>query len=547
MSLNSCLAKGPDSYKTNLLGVLLRFWEDFVVLVGDIRKMYNSVHLEILEQHTHRFLWRDLEDKFPEEWCITRVNMGDEPAGAIAVEAKDMTASLFKELNPRAASLIVDSFYVDDLVDSVPSIEEARRLASGVEEILAKGGFFLKDWKFGGIDVEQSLESFQVLGLWWSPETDTIFFRPCFNFSPKKRGARTLPNLLASEVPDGLPAVMTRRLVLEQVMGVYDPLGLLSPFLLLAKILLRESWTGDLGWDDPLPSAMTMRWRHFFEELVKVASLSFPRCLRPRGLVGHPELIILSDGSEVAYGCAAYIRWELNDGQFWSRLILSKCRIAPVRRISVPQMELNGAVLSKRVRSVIEKESRFQFERVLHLIDSETVLNMIHKVSTLFKVYEGVRVGEIQSATNGDLSCWGWVPGKLNIADWVTRHHSPCELGPESEWYSGPEFLQKPFVEWKVKFLPTDADASEPRQKIVDNVASFRVDISVVEGSLERCSNITTVRWALARVIGALRSRTFGGGKRQYITPELLRDADSVMAKECRLHSGAVCKNNSAR
>jgi hypothetical protein len=63
---------------------------------------------------------------------------------------------------------------------------------------------------------------------------------------------------------------------------------------------------------------------------------------------------------------------------------------------------------------------RFEYERVLQLVDSEMVLSMINKTSTRFRVYEGVRVGEIQAATNGDLSCWAWKSGAENIADWLT-------------------------------------------------------------------------------------------------------------------------------
>ena len=87
---------------------------------------------------------------------------------------------------------------------------------------------------------------------------------------------------------------------------------------------------------------------------------------------------------------------------------MAKCRIAPVNKLYTPQMELNATVLSKRVRKVIEKEMRFNFGRVLHIVDSDTVLNMIDKTSTPFKVYEGVtiRIGEIQAATNGRVSCW---------------------------------------------------------------------------------------------------------------------------------------------
>ena len=96
---------------------------------------------------------------------------------------------------------------------------------------------------------------------------------------------------------------------------------------------------------------------------------------------------------------------------------MAKCHIAPVNKLSTPQMELNAAVLSKRGRRVIKSEMRFDFERVLQLVDSETVLSMIHKTSTRFKVYEGVRIGEIQAATDGDLSSWALISGEDNTAE----------------------------------------------------------------------------------------------------------------------------------
>ena len=528
MSLNSCLAKGPDSYRTNLLGVLLRFREEPVVLIGDIRKMYNSVYLEMLEQHTHRFLWRDLQDRPPDVWCVTRVNMGDKPAGAIAVEAKDLTAERFKEISPKASSFIVGSAYVDDLIDSVPTEEAARTLASDAETILQKGGFKLKDWFFGGVGVNGNVDSEikQVLGVSWNPEADEIIFKPCLNFSAKKRGIRSGPDLKAEQVPEALPSTLTRRRVLEQVMGIYDPLGILSPFLLKAKVLLRESWIDQLGWDDPLPESLVAKWNQFFVDLFQVERISFARCLRPQGSVGEPQLIMLSDGSEVAYGCAAYVRWTMADGGFWCRLIMGKCRIAPVNRVSIPQMELNGAVLSKRIRQVILKECRYSFSSVLHLIDSETVLKMINKVSTRFKVYEGVRIGEIQAAGGS----WGWVPGKLNIADWVTRCHSPGDLGPESEWYKGPAFLYLPMDEWQVKFLPEQVEGPLPGEKKHFKVAQ----VEVAKDSYKRCSRLRTTKWALARIICMLRARSFAEGRRSNVTAQLLVDAELILVKEAQ-------------
>ena len=87
-------------------------------------------------------------------------------------------------------------------------------------------------------------------------------------------------------------------------------------------------------------------------------------------------------------------------------------------------MELNGAVLLKKCRVLIEKEMEYEFERIIHLLDSETVLNMLNKSSYRFKVYEGVRIGEIQAATNGDMSEWYWLSGGSNIAGWMTRGRS---------------------------------------------------------------------------------------------------------------------------
>ena len=452
VSLNAFLAKGPDSFKTNLLGMLLRFRERPVVLIGDIRKMYNSVFLDNLAQQTHRFLWRDLNvDRPPDIWCITRVNMGDKPAGAMAIEAKDRTADLFRHVHPKASDFIKDSSYVDDLVGSFDNVSTARDIAKGADEILAKGGFHIKYSMYGGKGVENASSVVQkVLGINWVAVEDKLLFEVQLNFSVKRRNVRTGPNLLSCEVPHLLPNILIRRIVLQQVMAIFDPYGLLAPFVLIAQMLLRETWTLKLQWDDPLPTSMHSRLVDFFTQLFETNKLKYDRCVTPEGAVGKPDLILFSDGSQVAYGCAAYIRWTLSDGTYFCKLLLAKCCIAPIRRISIPQMELNGAVLSKRCRKVIEKESRFTFGRIVQLVDSETVLAQIHKLSTRFHVYEGVRIGEIQAATDGNVREWGWIPSDKNIADWVSRSKPIVDIGPDSKWINGPDFLYKPLQDWGI-------------------------------------------------------------------------------------------------
>lgn len=104
----------------------------------------------------------------------------------------------------------------------------------------------------------------------------------------------------------------------------------------------------------------------------------------------------------------------ISDGTYWHCLIMAKCHITPVNKLSTPQMELNAAVLSKRDRKAIEKGTRFEFEEVLKIVDSETVLSIINKTSTHFKMNEGDRIGEIQATTNGDMSYWARMSGYHN-------------------------------------------------------------------------------------------------------------------------------------
>ena len=571
MSLNSCLAKGPDCYMNNLIGILLRWREEQVALVGDIRKMFHSIHLKPLEQHCHRFLWRDLEtDQEPDVYVMTRVNMGDTPAPAISTEAMYKTADMFETDNPKAANLLKRSSYVDDLIDSQPSTAEALKIARETEDMLAKGGFAVKCWQFTGESSPRTGEvlsenvdtlvapdgavcthpnmlkgtdsSLRVLGLGWNPVEDTVVFEVTLNFS-KKKGTHIGPCLKEADLPQGLPLVLTRRIVLSQVMMIFDPLGFVCPYTLLGKIHLRETWSLKLGWDDPLPIHLRSKWVHFFCSLFQLEQLRLGHCLRPPDSVGRPWLIIFSDGSDLAYGFAAYIRWRLNSGDYWCRLIMAKCRIAPVNKLSTPQMELNAAVLSKRGRKVIEKEMRLEFEEVWQIVDSETVLSMINKTSTRFKVYEGVRIGEIQAATNGDMSCWAWMSGYHNPADWLTRGCTPEELNQDSHWWNGPPILYKPVEEWGLK-SGLQKEEALPGEKKMCSTAVARTDPPLI--AYERFRNINRVIWVVARLKNIARNKTFSAGNAMQVTAQHLKDAEDFVVKniqktmECELYAPAL-------
>ena len=153
---------------------------------------------------------------------------------------------------------------------------------------------------------------------------------------------------------------------------------------------------------------------------------------------GEPSIIMFSDGSEDTYEACAYLRWKLPDGSFDSNLIASTCRVAPLKRISVPCLELCGAVLSKWLRKFIAAESHLQFTKEHFIVDSEIIRAMLQKELYGFNTFAAIRIREIQEGNN--LKDWYWFEGKVNIADWTTRGKSPDEIGVAKGAFISPAF-----------------------------------------------------------------------------------------------------------
>ena len=205
---------------------------------------------------------------------------------------------MFGTESPKAANLLRRSSYVDDLVDSRPRSPEALKIAHETEDILAKGGFAVKCWQFAGessppkgkmlfvnsdaVVVPDALVSthtnmlkgtesnLRVSGLGWNPVEDTVVFEVTINFSKKKKGVYTGPNVKKADLQQDLPLVLTRRIALSQVLIIFDPLGFLCPYTLLGKIHLRETWSLKLGWDDQLPTYLRSKWVHFLCSLFQL-------------------------------------------------------------------------------------------------------------------------------------------------------------------------------------------------------------------------------------------------------------------------------------
>ena len=147
-ALNDYWAKGPHLLN-DLLGILIRLRENKIALIGDIKKMYHTVKTKTIDQHTHRFLWRDMNIKRPPDtYVIQRVSFGEKPSGTIATVALRKTAEKGRHKYPKAAKVIDENTYMDDVIESVTDKEQAKNFTQDIESLLNEGSFKMKEWIF---------------------------------------------------------------------------------------------------------------------------------------------------------------------------------------------------------------------------------------------------------------------------------------------------------------------------------------------------------------------------------------------------------------
>ena len=402
-------------------------------------------------------------------------------------------------------------------------MEEVIRYTQEADIILKHANMSVKKWIVSGAShgltavgetadnvALDDLEVERTLGVLWDAELDTFRFTVRINLSPLKKKARQGPDLSKLDLQTNPPVVVTRRQYYSQIQSLFDPIGFLAPILLKAKLILRKTWEDtcqNLRWDDPLPRDLVSEIVNFFLELFDLEGIKFDRSLWPREkeVIGRPELIIFSDGSKLAFGAVAYIRWQVQQGSWWVSLIMSKSKIAPKNVITIPRLELNGAVLSKRLEEFLLAHLDLEFQNIYHLVDSSTVLGYIHKPDSKLKPFEGVRVSEIQTAgkfTNGRLHNWAWVDGINNPADWATKPRCVKELGPEGFWQKGPSFLTEDYEHWPIKLdFRTDKLDGELQPKGVHYVFLLSQDMqNYFLSLLERVSSVQK----LFRIVGLL-------------------------------------------
>ncbi|XP_023314096.1 uncharacterized protein LOC111693534 [Trichogramma pretiosum] len=279
----------------------------------------------------------------------------------------------------------------------------------------------------------------------------------------------------------------TKRQFLSVIMSVYDPLGLLTPVTLSSRIVMQAVWRSGVKWDEKLRDEEHDIWKNWLKALEAARNYRVPRCLEPRTRsYTHVELHVFCDASLEAYAAMAYARFIDKDTVVGISLIMSRARVAPLKPLTIPRLELQAALLGARLRDTLIKELDFDFSRKVLWSDSTTVLHWIRNEPCTKQTYVAHRLGEIGDLTRANE--WRWLPSRANPADKITRWTWSNEESL-AQWATVPALLYQSEQSWPVE-KALSANAKDEADRIEKRPAL------VFHANLEELP-LTTVRRAL--------------------------------------------------
>ncbi|XP_058827183.1 uncharacterized protein LOC131687148 [Topomyia yanbarensis] len=455
-SLNDALRVGPV-VQDDLLSIVLRFRTFPVAVVADIAKMYRQVLVHSDDTPYQRIFWRFGDSGPIQAYELLTVTYGLAPSSFLATRTLQQLARDEGAAYPMAAQTLQKGFYVDDCLGGAQSIDEALQLREELDSLLTKGGFTLRKWTSNKLEILQGLEPDQIgtqsalmfapeesisaLGIGWEPETDKLRFD--------------------SKI-DREAVADTKRKILSSISQLFDPLGLIAPVVIRGKMLMQELWLLHCDWDDSVPDIVQEKWNQYQQQLPKIAEYTVDRyAFLPNSKV---QLHTFSDASESAYGACVYARSIDNHGNIRVQLLASKSRVAPLKRITLPRLELCAAVVGSQLFSHVVKALQMEVSDARFWSDSTITIQWLQAPPHTWKTFVANRVSEIQANTHGYR--WSHIAGNENPADLVSRGMSVEEFLASYLWKYGPEWLRLSEKHW-----PETA----PIPAVLDNVEIRRV------------------------------------------------------------------------
>ncbi|XP_031632022.1 uncharacterized protein LOC116346230 [Contarinia nasturtii] len=417
ISLNDIQMLG-EKLQRNLHEIIMRFRRHRIAVCADIKKMFNQVRINRQQWNLQRIFWRENRHDPIREYWLTVVTFGLTSSAHLAVRTTVQAAREAKKSYPAAAKAIEDDYYMDDCTSGASTEKKAFELAKNMHRILKGAGFNLCQWKSNSVELLKELgsdlhetsmvfseeEDSSILGLKWLMRKDQ------FTFEVKTP-------LIEGE--------LTKRKMVSCVAKLYDPNGYISPVIIAGRIMIRDLWKIGIDWDQNVPLENKERWYSYWNEIVQLEDFKIDRWL---GTLEQTTVEIhgFADASSLAFGTVFYIRIENFDGSILSNLLTSKARVAPIKPVTIPRLELSAAELLSRL--LISVQGSMEFENASYHLwtDSTVALHWINKEAHNLKVFVANRVQSIQDKS--DVKRWHYVNTKDNPADLLSRGLLPSEL-----------------------------------------------------------------------------------------------------------------------
>lgn len=491
-SLNDILLKGP-TIQDDLMCIVVRFRTHKYVMSADIEKMYRQIWVAEKDRDFQRILWRTNPEEVVKEFRLNTVTYGMGPASYLATACLKKLADEYRSRYPVACDAIAQDFYMDDYLGGASTIEQAIELRNEIITILSAAGFHLRKWVSNNTQITTGIpninndplqvlnigvSAIKTLGLFWMPGDDTYQYK-----FEKINDVKTI----------------TKRIVLSTIATIFDPLSLIGPVVVKAKIIMQRLWKINIGWDEKLPPEIHEEWNNYYAELSEIKEIRIPRCIIGVDNCSNVQLHGFADASEKAYGATIYLRATDNNGNHVVRLIASKSRVSPLKVISLAKLELCAALLLVRLSKKIISSLKIKINQRYFWSDSTIVLAWLNSPSSKWKTFVAHRVGEIHEFSAA--SEWAHVKSGDNPADILSRGSSPAQLRQNQLWWEGPKWLQVDEHTWPNDSergpLSTEEIPESKKERVI--VLNTRINCHMIENysSLEKALRITAycMRW----------------------------------------------------
>lgn len=258
--------------------------------------MYLQVQVDDRDIEHQRIVWRNNPSEPIQDFALNRLTFGTSCAPYIAIRSVNQLAEDEKSNFPDVAKVLKNDAYVDDVLSGGDDIRSAQQLQRDLSAVIKSGGFELKKWASNANEVLEQIpetdrevkipvelnadDTIKALGIAWHPANDSFGFKTML-FSTDRQ-------------------LLTRRTALSTVAKLFDPIGLIAPVIVVAKIFMKKVWSTTLEWDDVLPSELCDEWFQYIDSLQYITEIKIPRWINTSKKNSSIQIHGFSDASAMA-------------------------------------------------------------------------------------------------------------------------------------------------------------------------------------------------------------------------------------------------------